>query len=247
MERDKAQQLPGDLEEDELADLDFLRQNTHDTAASLPLLESPSAKRGRAGTQFSKQSSFKLLQSRLQKQSLLGFLEPSLRTEPTSVILSLQQPHPTSQPMFYRVETRDNQEMLVADGAEVCALDSSLRVAVNPSSIDLFEQHHIETMVHNALAGFNLCLVLMGSSAGSRPSRLSTEPRRMSTMKQQLAKTPGHHLTFVPARAHCETGIVKHIFEAIFAFIHEVSRSRFNSHVRITMRSLRFSCRSPES
>jgi hypothetical protein len=61
-----------------------------------------------------------------------------------------------------------------------------------------------------------------------------------------LKSTPGHHLTYVPLEAQSEPGIVKLIFEAIFAFIHEVSffkKSEINICFRIKMLSLRCSCR----
>lgn len=116
-----------------------------------------------------------MLHSKIQKQSLFGFVEPSLRTEQTSVILSLRQPSAPTKPLLYRIETRDQneeqivrtKEVLMIDGAEICSLNNSIRVAINPNAISLFEQHQIEEMVLNSLAGFNLCLFLLGNTSNA--------------------------------------------------------------------------------
>ena len=98
-----------------------------------------------------------------------------MRTEQTSVILSLRQPSAPTKPMLYRIETREKKEdhivrtkeVLIVDGAEVCSLNNSIRVAINPNAISLFEQHQIEAMVHNSLAGFNLCLFMLGNDSSA--------------------------------------------------------------------------------
>jgi hypothetical protein len=75
--------------------------------------------------------------------------------EQTSVFLSLNRDEDKL------IGITNKPRALSVDGLTL-PLEESLAVIKSPSAFELFEHHGIETMVHDAMCGFNLCVIYTG-------------------------------------------------------------------------------------
>ena len=62
----------------------------------------------------------------------------------------------------YELELEDKNLYLTQNLERIRKLDNNFSVGINLTNLMMFEKNKIETMVYDALTGFNLCLVMMG-------------------------------------------------------------------------------------
>ena len=91
----------------------------------------------------------------------MGFCQPNHRSEPVSVILNLQEVDEFTR-RVYELELEDKNLYLTQNLERIRKLDNNFSVGINLTNLMMFEKNKIETMVYDALTGFNLCLVIMG-------------------------------------------------------------------------------------